>query len=71
MKNLSVRWRIVASFIVILMLMTGMAVLDYTRLVQIETETANVEHSALNGLADATALNHAWSESLSLTTQQM
>ena len=71
MKNLSVRWRIVASFIVILMLMTGMAVWDYTRLVQIESETANVEHSALNGLADATALNHAWSESLSLTTQQI
>src|SRR5215217_4625407 len=68
MKHLSVRWRIVASFIVILMLMTGMAVLDYSRLVEIETETENVEHSALNGLADATALNHAWSESLGLTT---
>jgi methyl-accepting chemotaxis protein WspA len=71
MKNVSIRWRIVASFIVILLLMTGMALLDYARLVQIDAETSNVEHSALNGLADATALNHAWSESLSLTTQQM
>jgi methyl-accepting chemotaxis protein WspA len=71
MKNVSIPWRIVASFTIILVLMTGMAVTDYSRLVQIDAEMASVENSALNGLADASALSRAWSESLMLITQHI
>jgi methyl-accepting chemotaxis protein WspA len=71
MKNLTIRWRIGASFVLILVLMTGLAVLAYVRLTRIEAETASVEQSALGGMAVTITLERAWSDSLSLTTQRV
>ena len=71
MKNLTIRWRIGGSFVLILVLMTGLAVLAYVRLTRIEAETAGVDHSSLSGIADTVALERAWSDSLSLTTHRV
>ena len=50
MKNLTIRRRIVASFAVVLALMVIMATVAYTRLMNIETQAAYIEHDAVPGL---------------------
>jgi methyl-accepting chemotaxis protein WspA len=50
MKNLTIRRRIVASFAVILALMTVMAAVAYTRLIRIEQLTSSIELEALPAL---------------------
>ena len=50
MKNWTIRWRIAASFAVILALMAITATLAYTRLVRIEQLTSGIEKDILPGL---------------------
>jgi methyl-accepting chemotaxis protein WspA len=71
MKNISVRWRIIASFAITLLVMGGSAAIEYAHLLRIEAETSQAEHSAVVALADALAVSRAWSESLHATTQQV
>jgi len=50
MKNWTIRWRIAASFAVILALMAVTAAAAYTRLVRIEQLTTGIERDILPGL---------------------
>src|SRR5687767_14310725 len=50
MKNVTIRWRILLSFAVILGLMTIMAGVAYTRLMQIEQQALAIEEDSLPGL---------------------
>jgi methyl-accepting chemotaxis protein WspA len=52
MKSLTIRWRIVASFAIILALMMAMAAVAYTRLVRIEQLTSGIELDGVPGLTD-------------------
>jgi methyl-accepting chemotaxis protein WspA len=68
MKHWTIRWRIIASFGVMLALIIIMTALQYNRLIAIETEETEVESLALSRLLRATAIR-AWADSL-LVTQQ-
>ena len=50
MKKLTIRWRIMGSFAVILALMVIMAAVAYTRLKQIERQSILIETDSLPGL---------------------
>jgi methyl-accepting chemotaxis protein WspA len=50
MKNLTIRWRIMASFAVVLALMVIMATVAYTRLMNIERQTTLIASDAVPGL---------------------
>jgi methyl-accepting chemotaxis protein WspA len=50
MKNLTIRWRIMASFAVVLALMAIMAAAAYSRLVSIERQANLIESDAIPGL---------------------
>jgi len=50
MKNLTIRWRIIASFTVVLVLMIIMAAVAYTRLEHIERQAVAIATDALPGL---------------------
>jgi methyl-accepting chemotaxis protein WspA len=69
MKKLSIRWRIAASFVVILLLMATMAALDYRRLSGIGAQTQKVEQGALSGVANAAEASRLWATSLAITMQ--
>ena len=50
MSNLTIRWRIIASFAVVLALMGTMAAVAYTRLTNIEQQAKRLENDSLPGL---------------------
>jgi methyl-accepting chemotaxis protein WspA len=50
MKHFTIRWRIAASFAVVLALMAVMATVAYTRLLRIEQLTSSIETNILPGL---------------------
>jgi methyl-accepting chemotaxis protein WspA len=49
-KNWTIRWRIVLSFALVLSLMAAMAIVTYTRLLQVEQMAAGIDHGSLPGL---------------------
>jgi methyl-accepting chemotaxis protein WspA len=49
-KNWTIRWRIVLSFALVLSLMAAMALVTYTRLLQVEQMAAGIDHGSLPGL---------------------
>src|SRR5262245_33137947 len=69
MKHWTIRWRIIASFGVMLALIVIMTVLDYNRLLAIENEATEVEASALTHLSKATTAREAWADDLLITEQ--
>ena len=60
MKNLTLRQRILASFLVILAIMTLMVVVDYRRLLHIEAEAMTIRDDAVPGLYYSTEIRSAW-----------
>jgi methyl-accepting chemotaxis protein WspA len=60
MKSLTIRWRIVCSFAVVLAVMTVMAGVGYTRLMHINAETTSLQGDTVPGLYFSTQLMTAW-----------
>ncbi|WMD21659.1 methyl-accepting chemotaxis protein [Achromobacter seleniivolatilans] len=60
MKNLTLRQRILASFLVILAIMALMVVVDYRRLLHIEEEVATINTDAVPGIYYSTSIRAAW-----------
>ncbi|MEN4917965.1 methyl-accepting chemotaxis protein [Achromobacter spanius] len=60
MKNLTLRRRILASFLVILAIMTLMVVVDYRRLLHIESEVEMINVDAVPGIYYSTSIRAAW-----------
>ncbi|WP_315131430.1 methyl-accepting chemotaxis protein [Achromobacter marplatensis] len=60
MKNLTLRQRILASFLVILAIMALMVVVDYRRLLHIEEEVATINTDAVPGIYYSTSIRSAW-----------
>jgi methyl-accepting chemotaxis protein WspA len=53
MKNMTIRWRIIVSFTVVLALMAIMALVAYTRLVIIEREAVSIASADVDGLTQS------------------
>lgn len=60
MKNLTLRQRILASFMVILAIMTLMVVVDYRRLLHIEDEVVLINTDAVPGIYYSTSIRASW-----------
>ncbi|MDQ8034115.1 MAG: methyl-accepting chemotaxis protein [Bordetella sp.] len=60
MKNFTLRQRIMASFLVILAIMTLMVVVDYRRLLHIEREAELINADAVPGIYYSTSVRAAW-----------
>jgi methyl-accepting chemotaxis protein WspA len=60
MKNLTLRQRILASFLVILAIMALMVVVDYRRLLHVETEVALINTDAVPGIYYSTSIRASW-----------
>ncbi|MFY0479437.1 methyl-accepting chemotaxis protein [Achromobacter marplatensis] len=60
MKNLTLRQRILASFLVILAIMALMVVVDYRRLLHIEQEVATINTDAVPGIYYSTSIRASW-----------
>ncbi|MGE8676054.1 MAG: methyl-accepting chemotaxis protein [Achromobacter kerstersii] len=60
MKNLTLRQRILASFLVVLAIMALMVVVDYRRLLQIEAEVATINTDAVPGIYYSTSIRSSW-----------
>ena len=60
MKNLTLRQRILASFLVILAIMALMVVVDYRRLLHIEEEVATINTDAVPGIYYSTSIGSSW-----------
>ncbi|KRC86031.1 chemotaxis protein [Achromobacter sp. Root83] len=60
MKNLTLRQRILASFLVILAIMTMMVVVDYRRLLHVEAEVEMINNDAVPGIYYSTSIRSAW-----------
>ena len=60
MKNLTLRQRILASFMVILAIMTLMVVVDYRRLLHIEDEVVMINTDAVPGIYYSTSIRASW-----------
>lgn len=60
MKNLTLRQRILASFLVILAIMALMVVVDYRRLLHIEEEVATINTDAVPGIYYSTSIRSSW-----------
>lgn len=60
MKNLTLRQRILASFLVILAIMALMVVVDYRRLLHIEAEVSTINTDAVPGIYYSTSIRSAW-----------
>ena len=56
MKNLTLRERIIASFLVILAIMGLMVVVDYQRLLQVEAEAESINTDAVPGIYYSTSI---------------
>ncbi len=60
MKNLTLRQRILASFLVILAIMALMVVVDYRRLLHVEAEVAMINTDAVPGIYYSTSIRSSW-----------
>lgn len=60
MKNLTLRERIIASFLVILAIMALMVVVDYQRLLQVEAEAKAINSDAVPGIYYSTSIRGSW-----------
>lgn len=60
MKNLTLRERIIASFLVILAIMGLMVVVDYQRLLQVEAEAESINTDAVPGIYYSTSIRSSW-----------
>ncbi|MCY1514675.1 putative methyl-accepting chemotaxis protein YoaH [compost metagenome] len=60
MKNLTLRQRILASFLVILAIMALMVVVDYRRLLVIESEAELINSDAVPGIYYSTSIRASW-----------
>ncbi|MFD4838561.1 methyl-accepting chemotaxis protein [Achromobacter sp. NPDC058515] len=60
MKNLTLRQRILASFLVILAIMALMVVVDYRRLLHIEAEVDMINNDAVPGIYYSTSIRASW-----------
>ncbi|ALX84654.1 chemotaxis protein [Achromobacter xylosoxidans] len=60
MKNLTLRERIIASFLVILAIMALMVVVDYQRLLQVEAEAESINTDAVPGIYYSTSIRASW-----------
>jgi len=60
MKNLTLRERIIASFLVILAIMALMVVVDYQRLLQVEAEAKSINTDAVPGIYYSTSIRSSW-----------
>lgn len=60
MKNLTLRQRILASFLVVLAIMALMVVVDYRRLLHIEAEVATINTDAVPGIYYSTSIRSSW-----------
>ena len=60
MKNLTLRERIIASFLVILAIMALMVVVDYQRLLQVEAEAKSINSDAVPGIYYSTSIRASW-----------
>lgn len=60
MKNLTLRQRILASFLVVLAIMALMVVVDYRRLLHIESEVATINTDAVPGIYYSTSIRASW-----------
>jgi len=60
MKNLTLRQRILASFLAILAIMALMVVMDYRRLLVIESEVALINDDAVPGIYYSTSIRASW-----------
>nr|WP_313464869.1 MCP four helix bundle domain-containing protein [Achromobacter sp.] len=60
MKNLTLRQRILASFLVILAIMALMVVVDYRRLLHVEAEVALINTDAVPGIYYSTSIRASW-----------
>ncbi|EFF74804.1 MAG: methyl-accepting chemotaxis protein [Achromobacter sp.] len=60
MKNLTLRQRILASFMVILAIMALMVVVDYRRLLHIEDEVVMINTDAVPGIYYSTSIRASW-----------
>lgn len=60
MKNLTLRERIIASFLVILAIMALMVVVDYQRLLQVEAEAKSINTDAVPGIYYSTSIRASW-----------
>jgi methyl-accepting chemotaxis protein WspA len=60
MKNLTLRQRILASFLVILAIMALMVVVDYRRLLVIESQAELINNDAVPGIYYSTSIRASW-----------
>ena len=60
MKNLTLRQRILASFLAILAIMALMVVMDYRRLLVIESEVDLINNDAVSGIYYSTSIRASW-----------
>lgn len=60
MKNLTLRQRILASFLAILAIMALMVVMDYRRLLVIESEVELINNDAVPGIYYSTSIRASW-----------
>ncbi|MDF8363377.1 methyl-accepting chemotaxis protein [Achromobacter anxifer] len=60
MKNLTLRQRILASFLAILAIMALMVVMDYRRLLVIESEVELINNDAVPGIYYSTSIRSSW-----------
>src|SRR5262249_15334367 len=67
MSSWSIRRRVIAAFVVIVVLMGGMAVVAYARLARINEESGTVQSVSIPGLYASMALQDAWSDALFLS----
>lgn len=71
MKNWTLRQRILASFAVIIVIMTLMVMLSYSRLMSIESSEKAVRTDSLPGLYYSSMIRNAWVDDYVLTQQMV
>src|SRR3954469_2577597 len=69
MNSLTVRQRIILSFLAVLLLMGGMAVIAHQRLADIQEEARHVEADSLPGLYYSGRIISEWNTGFSLAQQ--
>jgi methyl-accepting chemotaxis protein WspA len=69
MKSLTIRWRIIGSFALVLAVMTAMAGVGFSRLTHIGIETTSLREDTVPGLYFSTQLMVAWQTEHSLLFQ--
>jgi hypothetical protein len=70
-KNMTIRFRITISFVIVLLVMTLMVIVVYTRLGDISAETTSVEADSLPSLYYAIQLQTAWTNEHALLQEHI